>query len=67
MLRCMISMKKLPTAVLRATVQASPAQPSLAKLRTVVFQTAIVMASTNIAGTMFLSLRLFLLSVMFPA
>lgn len=57
----MISMTKLTTAAL-----ASPAKASIGKIRTVVFQTAVVMAVTNIAGTMFLSLRLFLQSVMFP-
>lgn len=52
---------KLTTAAL-----ASPAKASIGKIRTVVVQTAVVMAVTNIAGTMFLSLRLFLQSVMFP-
>lgn len=45
---------------------ASPAKASIEKIRTVLFQTAVVMAVTNIAGTMFLSLPLFLRSVMFP-
>lgn len=51
---------------LTTTALASPAKASIGKIRTVVFQTAVVMAVTNIAGTMFLSLRLFLQSVMFP-
>lgn len=57
----MIFMTKLTTAAL-----ASPAKARTGKIRTVVYQTAITMAVVNIAGTMFLSLRLFLLSVMFP-
>lgn len=52
---------KLTTAAL-----ASPAKASIVKTRTVLYQTAVVMAVTNIAGTMFLSLPLFLRSVMFP-
>lgn len=54
-------MTKLTTAAL-----ASPAKASIEKIRTVLFQTAVVMSVTNIAGTMFLSLPLFLQSVMFP-
>lgn len=57
----MIFMTKLTTAAL-----ASPAKASIGKIRTVVLQTAVVMAVTNIAGTVFLSLPLFLQSVMFP-
>lgn len=57
----MIFMTKLTTAAL-----ASPAKASIGKTRTVLYQTAVVMAVTNIAGTMFLSLPLFLQSVMFP-
>lgn len=57
----MISMTKLTMAAL-----ASPAKDRTGKIRTVVYQTAITMAVVNIAGTMFLSLPLFLQSVMFP-
>lgn len=51
---------------LTTTAPASPAKARSGKIRTVVYQTAITMTVTNIAGTVFLSLLLFLQSVMFP-